>query len=153
MISKMETKSDRILTSVKLWFLLPLPCEINVFTVQDPSKNGAKSLKKKLCNQTPPKSSIFNLRAPLDGNMSRKGFQKGSFWGGPGAPKTALRLKIKDFGGSGCRVFFWRDFTPQNGPSFSLNGCQNVFPKQYNLAQILSKEVSRNVLNETNSGK
>ena len=38
--------------------------------------------KKKLCNQTPPKSSIFNLRAPLDGNMNRKGFQKGSLWWG-----------------------------------------------------------------------
>ena len=38
--------------------------------------------KKRLCNQTLPKSSIFNLRAPLDGNMNRKGFQRGSFWGG-----------------------------------------------------------------------
>ena len=86
----MEPKSNRILTSVKLWFLLPLPCKIKVFTAQDPSKNDAKSLQKKLCNQTPPKSSIFNLRAPLDGNMSRKDFQKGSFWGGQERPKNII---------------------------------------------------------------
>ena len=142
----METKSDRILTSVKFSFLLPLPCEINVFTVQDPSKNGANLFKKRLCNQTLPKSLIFNLRAPLDGNMNRKGFQKGFLLGRPGAPKiqkSSSKRKPK------CG----REPIPQKGPNFSPNGCQNIFPKQYNLAQILSKEVSRNVLNEINSGK
>ena len=48
------------------------------------------SSKKKLCNQTPLKSLIFSLRAPLDGNMSRKGFQKGSFWGGQERPKNII---------------------------------------------------------------
>ena len=146
MTPKMELKSNRILTSVKLWFLLPLPCKIKVFTAQDPSKNDAKSLQKKLCNQTPPKSLIFNLRAPLDGNMNRKGFQKGFLLGRPGAPKIQ---KSSSKRGPKCG----REPTPQNGPNFSPNGCQNIFPKQYNLAQILSKEVSRNVLNEINSGK
>ena len=87
----METKSDRILTSVKLWFLLPLPCEIKILLPRTPSKMTQNLFKKRLCNQTPPKSSIFNLRAPLDGNIRRKGFQKGPFWGGPGAPKTAFK--------------------------------------------------------------
>ena len=77
----------------------------------------------------------------------------GSLFGSCCHPEAPWGWKFRILGGSGCRVFFWRDFTPQNGPSFSLNGCQNVFPKQYNLDQILSKEVSRNVLNETNSGK
>ena len=123
---------------------------------------------KGLCNQTPPNSSIFNLRAPLDGNMNRKGLQKGSFWGGREHQKQSWGWKFKILGGSGCRVFFWSDFapflegswtvktlisTPQNGPSFSLNGCQNGFPKRHKLARILSNEISRNYLNETNSGK
>ena len=89
----MEPKSNIILTSVKLWFLLPLPCEINVFTTQDPSKDNTKSLQQKKNSATrlpPSKSSIFNLRAPLDGNMSRKGFQKGSFWGGRERPKNVI---------------------------------------------------------------
>ena len=111
-----------------------------------PPKMVQNLFKKTLCNQTPPKSWIFNLRAPLDGNMNRKGFQKGFLLGRPGAPKIQ---KSSSKRGPKCG----REPTPQNGPSFSPNGCQNVFPKQYNLAQILSKEVSRNVLNETNSGK
>ena len=49
------------------------------------------SLKKKtLQPDTPKKSLIFNLRAPLDGNMSRKDFQKGSFWGGQERPKNII---------------------------------------------------------------
>ena len=108
-----------------------------------PPKMVQNRLKKGLCNQTPQKSLIFNLRAPLDGNMNRKGFQKGFLLGRPGAPKIQ---KSSSKRGPKCG----REPTPQNGPSFPPNGCQNVFPKQYNLAQILSKEVSRNVLNETN---
>ena len=104
------------------------------------------SLKKDSATRPPSKSSIFNLRAPLDGNMNRKGFQKGFLLGRPGAPKIQ-KSSSKRWPKCG------REPTPQNGPSFSLNGCQNILPKQYNLAQILSKEVSRNVLNETNSGK
>ena len=77
----------------------------------------------------------------------------GSLFGSCCHPEAPWGWKLRILGGSGCRVFFWRDFTPQNGPSFSLNGCQNVFPKQYNFDQILSKEVFRNVSNETNSGK
>ena len=137
----------------ELWFFLPLPCEINVFTVQDPSKNNTKSLQKKTLQPYPPKSLIFNLRAHLDGNMSRQGFQKGSFWGGREHQKQPWGWKLRILGGSGCRVFCWRDFTPQNGPMFSPNGCQNGFPKLFKLTKILSKEVSRTVLNETNSGK
>ena len=46
--------------------------------------------KENLCNQTPQKSCIFNLRAPLDGNMSRKGFQKGSFWWNRERPQNVI---------------------------------------------------------------
>ena len=51
---------------------------------------GVKSLQKKTLQPDPPKSLIFNLRAPLDGNMSRKGFQKGSFGGGRERPKNII---------------------------------------------------------------
>ena len=138
----MEPKSNRILTSVKLYFLLPVQCEINVFAGQDPSKNDTKSLKKRLCNQPPPEIFNFQPQVPLDGNMSRQGYQRVPS-GGAGSTKNSSKRDPK------CG----REPTPQNGPSFSPNGCQNGFPKRFKSAQILSKEVSRNVLNETNSGK
>ena len=89
MTPEMETKSDRILTSVKLWFLLPLQCEINVFTAQDPSKNVIKSLqKKKLCNQTPPEILNFQPQGASGWQHEPKRLPKGFLLGGPGAPKT-----------------------------------------------------------------
>ena len=55
----------------------------STFSLSRPPPNMVQNLfKKTLCNRTPQKSSICNLRAPLDGNMNRKGFQKSSFWGG-----------------------------------------------------------------------
>ena len=77
MTSKIKSKSDRILTSVKLWFLLPLPCKITVFTAQNPSKNEIRSLQKNTLQPDPPKIVSFPSRATLDGIMNRKGFQKG----------------------------------------------------------------------------
>ena len=73
----MKSKSEWILTSVKLWFLLPLPCKITVFTAQNPSKNETKSLQKHTLQPDPPKIVSFPSRATLDGIMNRKGFQKG----------------------------------------------------------------------------
>ena len=77
MTDKMELKSDRILTSVKLWFLLPLPRKIIVFTAQKPSKKERKSLQKNTLQPDPPKIVSFPSRATLDGILNRKGFQKG----------------------------------------------------------------------------
>ena len=77
MTSKIWSKSDRILTSVKLWFLLPLSCKITVFTAQKPSKKETKSLQKNTLQPDPPKIASFPYRATLDGIMNRKGFQKG----------------------------------------------------------------------------
>ena len=74
---KMKSKSDRILTSVKLWFLLPLQCKITVFTAQKPSKKETKSLQKNTLQLDPPKIVSFPSRATLDGILNRKGFQKG----------------------------------------------------------------------------
>ena len=65
------------------------------------------STEKDSATRPPLKSSIFNLRAPLDGNMNRKGFQKGSFWGGQGHQKQPWGWKFRILGGSGCRVFFF----------------------------------------------
>ena len=92
MTVKMESKSGRILTSVKLWFLIPLPCEINIFTVKDPSKNGAKSIKKNSATR-PPQNPQFSTsgrlwmatwaekpskRVPSEGGREhQKQFQKG----------------------------------------------------------------------------
>ena len=84
----METKSDRILTSVKLSFLLPLPCEINVFTVQDPSKNNIKSLQKKTLQPDPPKILNFQPQGASGWQHEPKRLPKGFLLGGPGAPKT-----------------------------------------------------------------
>ena len=88
MTPEMETKSDRILTSVKLWFLLPLPCEINVFTVQDPSKNYAKSLQKKTLQPDPPKILNFQPQGASGWQHEPKRLPKGFLLGGPGTPKT-----------------------------------------------------------------
>ena len=77
MTSKIWSKSDRILTSVKLWFLLPLSCKITVFTAQKPSKKETKSLQKNTLQPDPPKIVSFPSRATLDGILNRKGFQKG----------------------------------------------------------------------------
>ena len=121
MTTKMEPKSDRILTSVKLWFLLPLLCKINVFTGQKPFQNETKSLQKKALQLDPPKIASFPYGATLDGIMNRKGFQKGSqnrapraanllwksmIFGGPPpsssprAPGGSNSMKINDFEGS-----------------------------------------------------
>jgi len=73
--------------------------EINVFTVQDPSKNGAKSLQKKTLQPDPPK--ILNFQ-PQDCFWCSRPPQKEPFW----RPfrfmlpsRGALRLKIEEFGG------------------------------------------------------
>ena len=93
----METKSDRILTSVKLWFLLPLLCKINVFTGQKPFQNETKSLQKKTLQLDPPKIASFPYRATLDGIMNRKGFQKGPQNRAPRAANLLWKSMI--FGG------------------------------------------------------
>ena len=82
--------------------------------------------------------TVFNKKPQIDTHRSRNCPQ--------GTPKSSKNSSKRD---PKCG----REPTPQNGPSLSPNGCQNGFPKQFKLAQILSKEVSRNVLNETNSGK
>ena len=107
----MEPKSCRILTWVKLWFLIPLPCEINVFTVQDPSKNKTKSLQKKTLQPDPPK--ILNFQP------------QGCFWCSLPLPEGTLleafsahvaiqrRPEVKNWGfwgGVWLQSLFWRDF-------------------------------------------
>ena len=111
-----------------------------------PPKMMQNLFKKRLCNQTPPKIFNFQPQGASGWQHEPKRLPKGLLLGRPGAPKIQKSSSKRD---PKCG----REPTPQNGPSFSPNGCQNVLPKQYNLAQILSKEVSRNVLNETNSGK
>ena len=90
--------------------MLPLPSEINVFTVQDPSKNDAKSLQKKTLQPDPPKSSIFNLRAVSNAPGPP---QKEPFW----KPfrlmlssRGALRFKVEDFEGGLVAEFFLKRF-------------------------------------------
>ena len=55
--------------------------------------------KKKLCNQTPLNILNFQPQGASGWQHGPKRLPKGFLLGGPGAPKTALRLKIKDFGG------------------------------------------------------
>ena len=98
--------------------------------------------KKRLCNQTPQNPKFSTSGRLWMATWAEKASKRVPS-GGAGSTKNSSKRDLK------CG----REPTPQNGPSFSPNGCQNVLPKQYNLAQILSKEVSRNVLNETNSGK
>ena len=97
MTSKIWSKSDRILTSVKLWFLLPLSCKITVFTAQKPSKKETKSLQKNTLQPDPPKIVSFPSRATLDGIMNRKGFQKGPQNRAPRAANLLWKSMI--FGG------------------------------------------------------
>ena len=140
---KMEPKSGRILTSAKLWFLLPLPCEINVFTAQDPSQNDTKSLQKETLQLDPPKILNFQLQGASGWQHEPKRLPKGFLLGGPGTPKTVPK-------GTQSAV---ENRLLKTDRVFSSNGCQSGFPKRFKLAQILSKEISRNVLIESNSGK
>ena len=112
----MEPKSDGILTSVKLWFLLPLPCKITVFTAQNPSKNETKSLQKKTLQPDPPKIVSFPSRATLDGLMNRKGFQKGSQNWGSRAANFEAKTSSRTMG----------EFWNQNGVPMAHLGCHLV---------------------------
>ena len=83
-----------------------------------PPKMVQNLFKKKLCNQTPPKSSIFNLRAPLDGNMNRKGFQKGFLLGRPGAQKIQKKqfhkgAEVRSRTDSSKRTEFFSKWVPK----------------------------------------
>ena len=90
MIPKMETKSDRILTSAKLQFLLPLPCEINVFTAQDPSKNDTNSLQKKTLQPDPPKILNFQPQGASGWQHEPKRLPKGFLLGGRERPQNII---------------------------------------------------------------
>ena len=74
--------------------LLPLPCEINVFTVQDPSKNNTKSLQKKSLQPDPPKILNFQPQGASGWQHEPKRLPKGFLLGrGAGnAPKTSFLL-------------------------------------------------------------
>ena len=107
MTPRMEPQSKRILTSVKLWFLLPLLCEINVFAAQDPSKNETKSLQKKTLQPDP--ANIFNFQPQSASGWQHepKRLPKGFLMGGPGAaPKRNFC----------CPKLSWGQDGPQESP-------------------------------------
>ena len=91
MTPKIKPKSNGILTSVKLWLLLPLPCEINVFTAQDPSRNEPKSLQKRTLQPNPPQNLQFSTSGHLwMATWAEKASKNGSFRGGRERPKNVI---------------------------------------------------------------
>ena len=80
--------------------------------------------KKKLCNHNPQQIFNFQLQGASGWQHEPKRLPKGFLLRGAGSTKNNSKRDPK------CG----REPTPQNGPSFSPNGCQDVLPKQYNLA-------------------
>ena len=114
----MEPKSNRILTSVKLWFLLPLPCKIKVFTAQDPSQNDAKSLQKNTLQPDPPKILNFQPQGASGWQHEPKSLPKGFLLGGPGAAQTRHFC---------CPKLSWGQDGPQESPSLDFGSSSNQF--------------------------
>ena len=86
---------------------------------------------KKTLQPDPPKILNFQPQGASGWQHEPKRLPKGFLLGGSGSPRNNFK-RDRNCG---------RDPTPQNGPSFSPNGCQNELPKRFKLAQILSKEV------------
>ena len=131
MTSKIWSKSDRILTSVKLWFLLPLPCEINVFAAQDRSKNntkslqeklgafwGIKSLQKKTLQPDPPKILNFQPQGASGWQHEPTRLLKGFLLGGSGAAQKRHFC---------CPKLSWGQDGPQEPPSLDFGSSSNQF--------------------------
>ena len=114
----MEPKSNRILTSVKLCFLLPLPCKIKVFTAQDPSKNNAKSLQKKTLQPDPPKILNFQPQGASGWQHEPTRLLKGFLLGGSGAAQKRHFC---------CPKLSWGQDGPQEPPSLDFGSSSNQF--------------------------
>ena len=85
----MESKSKGFLTSVKVLFLILLPCEINVFAAQDPPRNYPKSFQQKRSLQPYPSQILnFQIQGASGWQHEPKRLPKGFLLGGPGALKT-----------------------------------------------------------------
>ena len=91
MTPKIAPKSDKILTQVKLSFLTPLSREINVFAVQDPSKNDLKSVQKGTLQADPSQIVHFRCQGAPGWQHGAKRAPKGCHLGGPGQdPETTF---------------------------------------------------------------
>ena len=98
--------------------MLPLPCEINVVTVQDPSKNGAKSLQKKTLQPDPPKILNFQPQGASRWQHEPKSLPKGFLLGGPGAAQKRHFC---------CPKLSWGQDGPQESPSLDFGSSSNQF--------------------------
>ena len=98
--------------------MLPLPCEINVFTVQDPSKNGAKSLQKKTLQPDPPKMLNFQLQGASGWQHEPKRLPKGFLLRGPGAAQKHHFC---------CPKLSWGQDGPQESPSLDFGSSSDQF--------------------------
>ena len=114
----MEPISARILTSINCNFCYP-PCEINVFAVQDPSRNDTKNLfKKRLCNQTPLKILNFQPQGASGWQHEPKRLPKGFLPGWPGAAQRRHFCRPK---------LSWGQDGPQEPPSLDFGSSSNQF--------------------------
>ena len=119
-----------------------------------PPKMMQNLYRKRLCNQTPPKIFNFQPQGASGWQHESKRLPKGFLLGGREHQKQPWGWKLRILGGLVAEsFFFWRDLTLQNRPSFSLNGCQNGFPKRFKLTQNpfkrdLSKRLQWNKLGE-----
>ena len=98
--------------------MLPLPCEINVFTTQDPSKNDTKTLQKKTLQQDPPKILNFQPQGASGWQHEPKRLPKGFLLGGPGA---SHKLSFC------CPKLSWGQDGPQEPPSLDFGSSSNQF--------------------------
>ena len=99
--------------------LLPLPCEINVFTVQDPSKNAIKFLQKGTLQPDSPK--ILNFLQPQGASgwqHEPKRLPQRFLLGGPGAAQKHNFC---------CRKLSWGQDGPQEPPSLDFGSSFKQF--------------------------
>ena len=130
----MESKSDRILTSVKLSFLIPLRCEINVFTAQDPSQNETKSLQQKKNFATrPPRIRNFQPQGASGWQHELKRLPKGFLPGGPGAAQKHNFC---------CPKLSWGQDSPQESPCLDFGSSSNQFWIIFTCFRFFSRLVS-----------
>ena len=122
---------------MKLWFLLPLPCEINVVADQDPSKNHTKSLQKKTLQPDPPKILNFQPQGASGWQHEPKRLPKGFLLRGPGAAqKHHFCCPKLSWGQDGPQESPSLDFGSSSHQSFIIFTCfRNLF---YRLVSFLS---------------
>ena len=117
---------------MKLSFLIPLQREIDVFAVQDPSKNDLKSVQKGTLQPDPPKIVHVRPQGAPGWQHDAKRLPKGSLLGGPGQdPETAefdvldtfyykLMRNTSVFDGFRCQNLSWSQDGPQEPRSLGF---------------------------------